>query len=132
MERIVRVVPTLETVLAAVYEEEAAKGIIEREQMLLDAENGDPAAALAYTLVALKAQEAAKAEASSDVEVPGPSPEAEVIFVNNNGIDEKATVLEMFGNVASLRVQGAHPNDVSIKKNIPKGGPGQKLTYYEA
>lgn len=78
-------------------------------------------------------EERLKAEAAAANEPPPPEipPDTKpVIYVNHNGIEEKAVVLSMNGNLANLFIQGAHKNDKYKISNVRLGGPYERCTYH--
>jgi hypothetical protein len=80
--------------------------------------------------------EAQRLKAAAEMANLPPTPEPpkdakQVIFVNHAGIDEKAVVLSMNGQLATLQIQGKHVNDKYKRANVPKGGDGEPLTYHE-
>lgn len=75
--------------------------------------------------------EAERIAANTPAPPEPPKDAKQVIFVNHAGIDEKAVVLSMNGQLANLQIQGKHVNDKYKRGNVPKGGDGEPLTYHE-
>lgn len=53
-----------------------------------------------------------------------------VKYVNAAGIVERAEVLGGEGDLLDLRVFGAHPNDVTIQRSVPKGKGTEPKTWF--
>lgn len=70
------------------------------------------------------------ANAAAIVGADHPAVGTNVTFVNHAGQPEKAVVINHGTIGVGLEVQGAHKNDKSVKMDVPRGGPGRKLTYY--